>query len=210
MSQHRRQARLAGLLADLGRRPNPERPRAPRLDTIPAEAVERTLRLLDDLGGTTSEFAPLRPGAWDIVLSDGLIVELDEEQHFNRYRAITLAPGWCDGLPWTDDYRRYNTDHEDAARRKAARGGYWTSRSTEAMFGDPGEPGVLTGAGSPRWRQRALYDGMRDALAASGAVRLCRVAVWDEVGGQLLARVLDGRVDADLEDLAELVESRTR
>jgi hypothetical protein len=209
VSQRQRQGRLAGLLGDLGHRPAAGRPPAPRLDTMPSEAAERVLELYRALGGSAEAFVVFRPGAWDIVLADGLVVELDEEQHFNRYRRATLEPSWNDGLPWADDYRRYSDAHETAALRKAGRGGYWASASTERMFGPADAPGEFGPAGSPRWKQRALYDAMRDALAASGAVRLCRVAVWDELGDTTVARVLDGRAGVDHEALAELVAQRT-
>jgi hypothetical protein len=188
------------LLTDLGRKPAGSRPPAPRLDNMPAEAAERVLEVYRALGGTAESMVVFRPGVWDIVLADGCLVELDEEQHFNRYRRVSLDPAWADSLPWTADYRRYCDEHEKASLRKASRGGYWASPSTERMFGP---------SGSPRWKQRALYDAMRDALAAAGAVRLARVAVWDELGDTTLARVLDDRAEPDHEALAELLALRS-
>lgn len=208
-NQRQRQARLASLLADLGRRPVADRPPAPRLDTLPDDAAARVLDLYRDLGGRAGQTPPLRPGVWDIVLADGLIVELDEEQHFNRYRRITLTPAWAENLPWTADYLAYCGEREGAALRKAKRGGYWTSPSTEGMFGVADAPGEFGASGSPRWKQRALYDAMRDALAASGGVRLARVAVWDEVGQATLGHVLDGRAELDPFEVVELIESRS-
>ena len=179
------------------------------MDTMPARAVSRTLELYRALGGDAEDMVPFRPGVWDVVLADGVIVELDEEQHFNRYRRTTLAPDWADGLPWASDYRAYCDAHEDACLRKAHRGGYWASPSTERMFGPADEPRVFGASGAPRWKQRALYDAMRDALAAEGLVRFARVAVWDELGGTTLARMLDDRVPPDHDALAELVALRT-
>lgn len=175
---------------------------------MPPEAVDRVLETYRALGGRGEAEHALRPGVWDIVLADGLHVELDEEQHFNRYRRATLTPGWTDDLAWSDDYRRYCDDFEAACLRKAKGGGYWSSASTEAMFGIADPPGVFDPHGSPRWKQRALYDAMRDALAATGEIRLTRVAVWDEAGDAPLGRVLDGRAPVDLEAIAELVELR--
>jgi hypothetical protein len=176
---------------------------------MPPEAAERVLDLYRALGGSAEEFVVFRPGVWDIVLADGLIVELDEEQHFNRYRRATLQPVWTEALPWGVDYRRYSEEHETAALRKASRGGYWASPSTERMFGPADAPGVFDSSGAPRWKQRALYDAMRDAVAAAGAVRLSRVAVWDVIGDTTLARVLDGRAEVDHDALADLVARRT-
>ena len=45
-------------------------------------------RIYRKLGGILDK-APLSFGKWDICLNN-FIVELDEEQHFNRYRAISL------------------------------------------------------------------------------------------------------------------------
>jgi hypothetical protein len=207
--QRQRQSRLQGLLTDLGRKAAGARPPSPRLDTLPTEAAERVLDLYRELGGAAESMVVFRPGVWDIVLADGSLVELDEEQHFNRYRRMSLQPSWALSLPWADSYLRYCDEYETACLRKANRGGYWASPSTERMFGPADPPGIFERSGSPRWKQRALYDAMRDALAAAGVVRLSRVAVWDELGDTTLARVLDGRAEADHEALAELVALRS-
>jgi hypothetical protein len=208
-NQRQRQARLAGMLADLGRRQTSTRPPAPRLEALSEQGAERILALYRALGGEAEDFAVFRPGVWDIVLADGVIVELDEEQHFNRYRRVTLEPAWAAPLPWTADYLRYGDEREDAALRKARRGGYWASPSTERMFGPADPPGEFGASGAPRWKQRALYDAMRDVLAAEGTVRLARVAVWDDVGGVELGRMLDGRAADDHDALDELLRART-
>jgi hypothetical protein len=39
-----------------------------------------------------------RPGGWDLVFGGSLVVELDEELHFNRYRALTLNSSWAKGV----------------------------------------------------------------------------------------------------------------
>jgi hypothetical protein len=197
------------MLADLGRREAAARPPAPRLETMPDRARERVLDLYRTLGGHAEEFVVFRPGVWDVVLADGVIVELDEEQHTNRYRRTTLEPAWAEGLPWTPDYVRYSEAHEAAALRKAKRGGYWTSPSTERMFGRADPSGEFGDSGAPRWKQRALYDAMRDVLAVEGLVALARVSVWDDVGGTTLGRVLDDRAAEDHDALAELVLRRT-
>lgn len=208
MTRFRRQARLAAILHDLGFPTTAVRAPAPRLDTMPVDAAERTLDLYRRLGGRGEAALVLRPGSWDLVLDDGRHVELDEEQHFNRYRAVTFAPAWTEQLPWTADYRRYADAHETACLRKAKRGGYWTSPSTEWMFGPADPPGEFALHGSPRWKQRALYDGMRDALASVGGVRLTRLSIYDRLGDTSLGAVLDDRAPLDPELFLALVESR--
>lgn len=41
----------------------------------------------------------LRPDAWDLAFRDGIVAELDEDVHFNRYRARTLEERWEQTLP---------------------------------------------------------------------------------------------------------------
>src|SRR3954453_21637225 len=84
---------------------------APRPSSLSADRRDEVLRLYRALGGTQPS-PQLRPGAWDLVLTGGLFVELDEELHFNRYRRTTLEPAWTTDLPWRDDYLRHCNVHE--------------------------------------------------------------------------------------------------
>jgi hypothetical protein len=78
------------------------------------------------------------------------------------------------------------------------------------MFGPPGEAGVLEGAGAPRWKQRALYDAIKDIAAlTSTALHLVRLSVWDTIGDVRLGDALSGGAPIDPERLRELVEQRT-
>lgn len=52
--------------------------------------AEELLHLYRSLGGA-QERPDLRSGLWDLVFAGPFLVELDEELHFNRYRAATLA-----------------------------------------------------------------------------------------------------------------------
>lgn len=184
-------------------------PAAPRLEDLPDEAQNEMVALYRALGGTEPVRSP-RPGAWDLAFEGGLVVELDEELHFNRYRAKTLEPRWTANLPWYEDYRdfcrRFETECLDAGKW----GKRWTSPSCESMFGPPGEVGALDDRGAPRWKQRALYDAMKDIAAlASGTVRLARLAVWDTVGDIRLGDALTHGALTDLTELGELVRQRT-
>ena len=84
-----RAAVLERLLLIAGYRPA-ARPPPPRLESLSADAHESVINLYRALGGR-SDVPRLRPGAWDLSFEDGLVVELDEELHFNRYRGQTLA-----------------------------------------------------------------------------------------------------------------------
>ncbi len=61
-----------------------QRPPAPRLDALSADLRAAVVTLYRELGGHQDQ-PVLRPGAWDLALAGGVVVELDEELHFNRY-----------------------------------------------------------------------------------------------------------------------------
>ena len=132
------------------------------------------------LGGSGSP--GFRFGGWDIHLGD-IIVELDEEQHFNRYRALTLASPVYRSIPTLHhrDYVHWCADHETACLRKAGHGGYWSKPATDRMFGPSGPEKDLTGRGSSRWKQRAFYDFIRDAWQPVSGVPVVRLSVWETV-----------------------------
>jgi len=187
-----RTGRRIGVLVDrlerLGHRRVPVPP-PPRLADLPADLRDSVMSLYASLGGL--EPVVLRPGAWDLAF-DGFVVEHHEEFHFNRYRRASLELPWAAALPWQSDYLRFCDEHEQAC---IAGGQRWTNASCERMFG-PAEPvGTFATTGAPRWKQRAVYDVMKDALAASGAIRLCRLSIYD--------------VPADDEELRSLVTLRT-
>jgi hypothetical protein len=152
----------------------------------------------------------LRPGPWDLSF-DGILIELDEELHFNRYRATALEHCAASPLPWAESYLEACGQHEADCLRAGRWGQRWGNKSSVRMFGDAAEPGHLDApGGAPRWKQRAIYDAMKDAVAASTAdVRVARLSVWDEVSGEFLGKVLEGRRLLDIDDLLGLLSSRT-
>ena len=182
-------------------------PPVPRWSDDESSESARTIEMYRQLGGVQAQ-PRLAPGKWDLSFQD-LVVELDEELHFNRYRLATLSPGWGDALPWSGDYREFCSAHESSCVSAGSWGKRWTTASTERQFGPAGAPKDLTGPGAPRWKQRALYDSMKDELAASGGVQLARLSVHDTVGGVTLDSVLNGRADMELDSIAELLQRRT-
>lgn len=61
-----------------------------------------------------------------------VVIELDEEQHFNHYRAATLRFSWAEELPWTSAYRDYSRLHEPDLARKFVSGGAGLTRRLRA------------------------------------------------------------------------------
>jgi hypothetical protein len=133
------------------------------------------------LGGKQREF-PRRPGAWDVETAD-FAIELDEELHFNRYRAVTLGSSAYDDLPEfpRDTYLTYCREREGECLAVGSHGRKWTSPSSNKQFGRSERYGELDGAGSSRWRQRAFYDFMKDVSAQALGIKVVRISVWDEL-----------------------------
>lgn len=200
---------LAALLERGGLRAGGTPPPAPRLADLPEELARSVLSLYRALGGASAS-PSLRPGGWDLALADGTLVELDEELHFNRYRRLTLETDWAKQLPWHDDYLRFCDSEEAACLQAGTWGKRWTNPSCEAMFGAAGRPGDLNAGSAPRWKQRALYDAVKDAYAASlRGARVARVSVHDRLDGRTLGDALKGVTQADPTEVALLVRKRT-
>ena len=125
--------------------------------------------------------SPLKLHPWDTEF-DGIAVELDEELHFNRYRSITLKSAIYARLPSFPlvDYQRYCSEREKMCLKAGSYGGKWSNKSTQAQFGEASQPKDLSGNGSPRWKQRAFYDFVKDLSPLLLIdVKVSRVAVWD-------------------------------
>lgn len=174
----------------------PGRPTA--LEHFSTDLAARVLETYGALGGR-GDRPTLRPGAWDIGV-DGVMVELDEHLHFNRYRAATLRSDLYKELPRFPlaTFRSLCEEHESACLRAGSYGGKWSNTSCERMFGPAGAKGNLSGPGAPRWRQRALYDHMKDLMPLHDGTQVARLAIWEEVPGTnatlhdiLSAKVLD-------------------
>jgi len=183
----------------------PPGPRIDDLDTDVAHSILDTYRLF---GG--NDAGVLRPGAWDLAVGDSLVLELDEELHFNRYRKATLEPDWARLLPWAGDYVSLCIRMESECLSAGQWGKRWTNPSCEAMFGGADPPGLFTDHGAPRWKQRALYDAIKDGYAASRREnQVARLSVHDDIAGARLGAALDQGRPVDLEALTALIRRRT-
>jgi hypothetical protein len=155
------------------------------MDLREAGLATTTITVYQALGGIAKE-PRISPGTWDLQV-DGVAVELDEERHFNRYRAVTLEADIYQSLRLPHaDYIGFCAEYETACLRAAAWRGNWTTPASEREFGTAGPEGDLTGRGSPRWRQRAFYDFIKDLAPLCGDIQVARVAIWEliEVDGE--------------------------
>jgi hypothetical protein len=173
----------AGLeVLDRGRRKVAQRGKATTKE-LPSEVRGELLELYWRFGGRTTDQS-FTTGDWDIVCANDLLVEYDEEAHFNRYRVASIDLSWSDQLPRSMPYRKHSAAQELICRKKKSYGGYWLNDSTERMFGPSDPPSVLGALGSSRWKQRAFYDAIKDAYVLFVPdVQLARVPMYDEIGG---------------------------
>jgi hypothetical protein len=184
-------------------------PRLPRLVDLSGPKQDQLRALYDLLGGDPAEFHRIRPGGWDLAVETPgglLLVELDEEQHFNRYRHLTLDATADLGLPWTSAYLDHCRDHEQRLLPGWGTGQRWTNPSAARFFGDPSSPGDFTNVGAPRWRQRAFYDAVKDTLPNR---RLARISVHDHLeDGSSVESLLRRPDPALMESLLGLITAR--
>ena len=149
---------------------------------------EELLSVYRKLGGVNEEchFG----GRWDIV-TDEYIIELDEELHFNDYRLTTLNSSLYNSLEKfpLKQYRVYCKKYKNSCLRAGAHLGKWTNPSSERMFGPAQQEGDLTGNGSPRWKQRAFYDFLKDISHMVTNIPVVRLSIYDVIacGGQKYA-----------------------
>jgi len=133
-----------------------------------------------ELGGILIE-APVKFGSFDFN-NDNFIFEFDEEQHFNRYRAITLKSSiYNKNDSNINNYKDWCNKMEVKCLSKASYGKYWSSISTEKQFGNPNSKGNLSNNGSPRWKQRAYYDFIKDCYAQFIGIPIIRISVYDTI-----------------------------
>ena len=139
------------------------------------------------LGGIQKE-VPLTPGDYDISTKEALI-ELDEENHFNRYRLITLESDVYNNIQGVDStqYKKFCRTRESQCLKF---GGYWTSSSSEIQFGVSDPNGEFTTNGSARWKQRAFYDFLKDVYSLETGRKLIRIPIYEIYNYQSIDYIL--------------------
>lgn len=200
----RREETLLGLL---GRRARKSDTAAATSQGLSPQLRGKLNETYQALGGVMND-AHFRAGKWDLIFEGSIQLELDEEQHFIRYRLMTLQLGRVKAMPWADSYSRLCKDNESLCTKKAGHGGWWSTPSATKQFGPSDAPKVFGESGAARWKQRAFYDLLRDLVADAGNATLARLSVYDRVHGVELREILDGRCHVSSEALVELIESR--
>ena len=165
---------------------------------LSSEFYSEVENMYKELGGILGE-PPLTFGSWDISTPE-FILELDEENHFNRYRLQTLNSNiyqMINGFR-LDEYMRFCTLYESGCRKH---GGFWKNNSSEKLFVKSDDNGCLDGAGSSRWRQRAFYDFLRDVTGLIMEIPVIRLSIYQTFKGRKVYDIIESKDKAMILDL---------
>ncbi|MDE5880782.1 MAG: hypothetical protein K2H60_03550 [Muribaculaceae bacterium] len=163
---------------------------------------EEICNVYKSLGGLL-EVPPFNVGDWDINL-EKVIIECDEENHFNRYRLKTLESSIYDSDSNFNiqNYKKYCKGYEKRCRTD---GKYGTSSGSEKQFGECDLDGELNSLEHSRWKQRAFYDYLRDVYSKITGVPVIRISIYDDFKFNSVGQLLK---DSDTSKTRELVRSR--
>jgi len=152
-------------------------------------------RVYKTLGGILPEY-PLNFGSFDIVLQN-CFIELDEENHFHRYRKKTLESRFYSGYAYfsVQDFKDFCDTYEKKARKDGA---FWSNGSSQDQFGKSSLKGDFSGNGPARWKQRAFYDMLKDVYGVLINKPVIRISVYSLIGNSNVDRVLKKSNSEDL------------
>jgi len=138
-------------------------------------------RLYKEIGGL-GERLPFMNEAPELQYK-GIIIELDDELYFNRYRAIALRSPLYEDMPWFPlaNYKLYCRRYENECIKAGLTTGKWTSASSEIFFGNSSEAGDFFGNGSAEWKLKAFTDFIKDLTPLCFKVKLLRLSIYDEL-----------------------------
>lgn len=161
-------------------------PRTPGMGLLVGSPYhDEVMRVYQRLGGCLPQY-PIGAGTYDIS-TENFDMELDEYLHFNRYRQITLGSAIYNKLPkfpmtLYDGWCEVAGAAERKCLHAGSHGKRWRTDSADRQFGISNAPGDLSGNGSSRWKQRAFYDYLKDALQLlPGHSPLVRISIYDRV-----------------------------
>lgn len=162
----------------------------PTLNALFPEQIKEINRLYKELGGKLPE-TPFRFKSFDVSLKD-FIIELDEQEHFNRYRLKTLASSiYKDFVNFDiDNYLKFCRMYESRCR---IYGKFGKTSSSDKQFGPADSKIIPDDPNWSRWKQRALYDMIKDAYSVAKKIPIIRISIYDNFNGRLIKELLDNQ-----------------
>jgi hypothetical protein len=142
---------------------------------------ERPREVYQMLGGK-GDWTHLEPILPQIDSGSGFMI-LDEANHFNRYRLVTLRSDLYDQhcAFKKSDYQRFCRTFERECIKAATHENAWTTGVAEKHFGKAAEPGDFFGNGSPEWKLKAFQHFLTDHFTSSNKIALARLSIYDTV-----------------------------
>ncbi|MCK4664063.1 MAG: hypothetical protein KAT68_14440 [Bacteroidales bacterium] len=183
------------------------KPKPSKKDFLKSEYADELFRTYKKLGGIMDEF-PSRFRGWDVELKN-VVIELDDERHFNRYRIITLGSEIYKKLDFfpMEKYLKLCKEYESICLRAATWSEKWTSYPSVDQYGEAGPEGELEGNGAPRWKQRAFYDLIRDTTQLMTDYKVIRIPIWDKIEDAIVDDIITGKRKDLIPNLIEYVKS---
>lgn len=149
-------------------------------NSIHSELKNEFLVVFKNLGGIEEHYN--YRGRVDLVFNN-MVIELDEQLHFNRYRINTLESSLYDLLPKFphQEYLNYCRSYESECLKSGKHGGRWSNSSCDRMFGKANSEGKLDQNGSSRWKQRAFNDFVKDASYLITNIPVVRLSIYQNI-----------------------------
>ena len=158
------------------------------LDKLKASSYyDEIVNVYHRLGGILTTI-PAGVGRYDID-TPNFIIELDEENHFNRYRLSTLQSDVYNDNHNLDVelYKGYCKSYENKCRTY---GKYVSSDSTNKQFGKSVVDGDLKDVNRTRWKQRAFYDYIKDITSLVIGVPIIRISIYEVYKGKTIETLI--------------------
>ena len=159
----------------------------PNLNIVSRNSYSEIEKIYKELGGKLSQI-PYNFRGYDIQLRN-CIIELDEQEHFNKFRLITLnSPFYKDYKNFNvDDYKNFCNQFECGCRTY---GNYGDSNSSKKQF-----DGFLS-----RWRQRAFYDFIKDVYSKETNLPIIRISIYENFQGSTINELIKNKENKKLID----------
>ncbi|MEH0153817.1 hypothetical protein V6R21_06695 [Limibacter armeniacum] len=177
--------------------------------------LEDVTYIYESLGGK-GDLSRLKAPDWHIELDGNIVLQLDEQLHFNRFRNLTLRSAIYreDQGFSVQKFRTYSRKKEDECLKTGTQAKYWTTPFAEKHFGEGARQGDLKGGGAPAWKLLAFLDYWQDLTAALKPVKVIRISIWDELmlGGKLVSinDILTNPAEKEAEALVSYLKRRVQ
>lgn len=114
-----------------------------------------------------------------------LLIQYDDELHFNRYRKISLEAELYEDFKGFKlfDYKSLCRKREQDCLKVGLANGFWHNSDSEKLFGESEEEGDLSleRNGSSAWKYRAWRDYLQDLSSQIYKFHILRISAFDTV-----------------------------